>query len=467
MTLIKNTTTGRYDTNANEVMDHIRKPVFVDNAVHHARLSIQKTGKQKITIEKKNTRNVQVMPENEYEIVEGESGIQLTLSTPAGHNSDSVPFFNGERITTANRPLLVYNADATHERLVISTIESNSIGVFANLKNLKGKTLTDIGFSGERVRLGQPLDVGMRTSDLAIKLAESIASGVTSVGLSRPRNTTATNRKNHSTRFIGQDFHNTNLMTALRFLGRHDSRMVLLDRFGNLLYIPITFSESSVNVSSTRRLGAKKETPVDNSSNRVTVQGTPMALNDLVIVTVDDGEGQVDDIRENTLKVIDHTARNTNAARRIARQILRGSALTKGKITSEGHPHITHIRPGMSIKYGGQDKIVTEVVHRPLENMSDISLLNLETGIEGVLQSITEGTTVESSEENPVTFVQIVETNLALFGKLELRIQSSVVHNTVHNTAILIGGVKGTKNRGLIGRNGLPVGTNKGHRRVN
>lgn len=42
MTVIKNTTVGRYSTDAVEVMTHVRKPVFVDNAVHHARITLQK-----------------------------------------------------------------------------------------------------------------------------------------------------------------------------------------------------------------------------------------------------------------------------------------------------------------------------------------------------------------------------------------------------------------------------------------
>ena len=35
MTVLKNTRTGRYSTDADEVMTHVRKPVFVDNAIHH------------------------------------------------------------------------------------------------------------------------------------------------------------------------------------------------------------------------------------------------------------------------------------------------------------------------------------------------------------------------------------------------------------------------------------------------
>ena len=78
MTVIKNTTTGRFNTDVSEVMSHVRKPVFVDNAVHHARVSVQTSSKPKITVEKSNTRTLQVMPQSSYQIVEGESGVQIT-----------------------------------------------------------------------------------------------------------------------------------------------------------------------------------------------------------------------------------------------------------------------------------------------------------------------------------------------------------------------------------------------------
>ena len=39
---------GKFDNSLNEVMTHIRKPVFVDNAVHHALVSSQSKHKQKV-----------------------------------------------------------------------------------------------------------------------------------------------------------------------------------------------------------------------------------------------------------------------------------------------------------------------------------------------------------------------------------------------------------------------------------
>jgi len=459
--------TGRYNTDADEIMSHVRKPVFVDNAIHHARMSLQKSPKAKVIIEKKNTRTLQVMPERNYQIVEGESYVQLTHNNKPGHSSLSAPFFADELISDSNSPMLIYNADDSYQRLLPNKIEDATYGVLVNLRNMKGKSLNGIGFTGRQVKLGQPIDVGLRTTDLAIRLGESINSGATSINISRPKNVTNSLARKHSMRFVGQDFNNMNLITALRFLGRHDSRMVLLDRFGNLLYIPITFSESSYFVDKNLRFGSKQDNPIENISNRVTIQGQPLALNDLVIVTVDDVEGQVEEVREDASPIIDNTARTTNAARRVARQVLKSRSLTKGSISSAGHMNLLSLRPGMTVNYGGEQKVVTEVKHMPMRNMSDLTMLNLDAGIEGVLQGINEGTTVSASDNNPATYVQVVEQNLALFGKVELRIVSVVKERGVFNTAYLIGGVKGTHNRGLIGKNGLPIGANKSKERRN
>ena len=303
--------------------------------------------------------------------------------------------------------------------------------------------------------------MGLRSTDLAIRLGESINSGATSINISRPKSVTTSSARKHSTRFIGQDFNNMNLMTALRFLGRHDNRMLLLDRFGNLLYIPITFSEATYTVDKNFRFGPKQDNPIENISNRVTVQGHPLALNDLVIVTVDDVEGQVEEVREDIAPIVDNTVRTTNAARRVARQMLKSRSLVRGSLSSAGHLNLLTLRPGMTVKYDGVNKVVTEVKHMPMRNMSDLTMMNFESGIEGILQGISEGTTVGANENNPATYVQVVEQNLAMFGKVELRIVSSVTERGVFNTAYLIGGVKGTHNRGLIGGNGLPIGVNK------
>jgi len=144
MTVLENPS-GRYNTDPAEVMTHVRKPVFVDNAIHHGRISVQKANKAKVTVEKKNTRNLQVMPQRDYRILEGESYIQWTHNNTPGHSLLSAPFFADDLISSTNAPMLIYNADSPGQRLLPHNIESSSYGVLVNLRNMKNKTLDGIG----------------------------------------------------------------------------------------------------------------------------------------------------------------------------------------------------------------------------------------------------------------------------------------------------------------------------------
>jgi hypothetical protein len=122
MTVIKNTIVGRFNTDMPAVMDHVRKPVFVDNAVHHAKVDTSTGVQAKVTIENSNASTFQVMPETRYQIVEGESSIQITHKETPGHSSTAVPFLGDNILSSTNKPMLVYNADKPAQRLVTSTL---------------------------------------------------------------------------------------------------------------------------------------------------------------------------------------------------------------------------------------------------------------------------------------------------------------------------------------------------------
>ena len=117
MTLITDTAVGRFSTDVNEVMDHVRKPVFVDNAIHHARVEVAMDGKNKVTIEKNNATTFKVTPERKYKIVEGESSLQVTHNLTPGHNYTGNPFYSDDKISDSNQPDLLFNADAIWLRL--------------------------------------------------------------------------------------------------------------------------------------------------------------------------------------------------------------------------------------------------------------------------------------------------------------------------------------------------------------
>ena len=456
--LIKNSNDGRFESVSN-TMKHIRKPVFVDNAVYYA--EIKKTDNTNANFTTTRAVNTfQVMPDTTYSIVEGESFVRITHKGADGHDSSTlVPFFNNESISNSNKPTLLYNPNFPSQRLLPSTIDGNII----NLTNMKNRTLNEIGFDGKEVRLGQPIDVGFRTTDTAIRIGESISnSSLTSVNISKI-NSKRKKDKKHSMRFVAKDFNGINIMTALRFLGRHDTRMVMLDRFGNMLYVPISFSESNRIVDPNIKTGTGSNDKVDNIPNRITIKGLPIALNDDVTITLNDTSkqsGTNGEVIEGE-PIFDTTIRTSSAARRVGRQILRANSLESGTITSEGQVNITDLRPGMAIDYGGTQHIITEITHYPFEKKSDIVLLTIDTGLEGVLQGINEGITMEGNDTNPTQFIQNIKENISMFGRIQIRTVVRVSERGVSTTAFLIGGVKGNNTRGLIGKSGLPIGINK------
>ena len=102
------------------------------------------------------------------------------------------------------------------------------------------------------------------------------------------------------------------------------------------------------------RFGAKTDNPIENISNRVSLCKANRWLSmTCVIVTVDDVEGQVEEVREDSAPIVDNTARTTNAARRVARQVLKSRSLIRGSISSGGHLNLLNLRPGMTVKYDG------------------------------------------------------------------------------------------------------------------
>ena len=109
MAVIKNTVVGRFSTDMPAVMDHVRKPVFVDNAVHHAKVDTSTGVQAKVTIENSNASTFQVMPETRYQIVEGESTIQIIHKETQGHSSTAVTCVGATVMSSNNKPKVVYN----------------------------------------------------------------------------------------------------------------------------------------------------------------------------------------------------------------------------------------------------------------------------------------------------------------------------------------------------------------------
>ena len=410
-------------------MVSIRKPKFVDNAVYLGEITSAPDDKKAVTIFQRKRVNYAIASEKAYSMIEEEGAVTLLQPQTHGRNYRGNIVYLGSSVSSdaaINKPPLLYSKLNPKNRITLSSVRPNTAsnpheGTKFTLRNMKGESLVDIGFESTKSHLGQPLNVGLRTTDLALRLSRDIADTLTSVNIALPITPTNNeyNRRSHSNQFLAQDFYAINLSSALRYVGRHDGRIIHFDRYGNLMYVPFNFSEGGRFVDHNARSGPVITNPVENISNRVIVEGDPLALNDMAYAEVNDSEKQTDgNVTEEPQVVGDFTVKSNKQAREVGRNILKANAIMKGNKSSAGHPKSWDLRPGTIIEYDSKKYILTEVRHRLQDDVADLVMLSIDTGIEGVLQGILMGAT--GTGKIPDTINQISENNLALFGNFEI-----------------------------------------------
>lgn len=473
MGVVLNKNTGRADAAQTAIMKVMRRPVFIDNAIIHARYeTLTGSNRSKVTNPTKN--DFQLSHDRKYQLVEEEAAVRLVHNQRPGHLYQGAIYFDGSQLTsTATLPTLIYGASglpANHrERLIAERIEDVSIGSRLLLHNMSGKELLDLGFTQGEVRLGQKLDVGLRTTDLAQTLAKKLDNTFTSISFGNPHapNRSYVQRTHHSQQFLSQDFRNVNMLTALRFIGRHDGRVVLFDRFGNLLFVPFNFTPGHRTLNPALRFGPHKADPINSTYNRITVVGEQRALNHAVNVTLDDrsqqrGERDVNDIqiREMPNPIVDVSVTTFTGARRLARQVLRAQSLAAGMETSEGHQSAWDIRAGDVVIYGNQPMVAIRSTHKLATNESDFNFISRGAGLQAYLQSAEAGTIAVGEGGLPEKHTAIVKEDISFFLPFDIISTLFMRERRIRTTGLLLG----DSARATIGRKIEPIGTSKSRR---
>lgn len=453
-------TQGHFDASLDTMATKLRAPVFVDNALHYAKVESSSEG-NKVTIENNNAENYDLATEKAYSIVESESTVYLTHRETDGHSLKSAIYSSkGKNATT---PLL-YGASDESKRLLGKTTTTTNEGLRIELRNMKGRRLTSIGFDDNAVRLGQTIDVGFRTTDLAIRLGESITGSITSVSIGNPLNTVnSSQRRQHSNVFLAANFNGVNLITSLRYLSKHDNAVPVFNRFGSLLHVPMSYFSSLRVLDADNRLGNKDTIPLEDSQNRVSVRGRAVALNEDLIVTMDDRsrqQGRFDnDVIEGITPVFDASITSMQQARRVARKMLKANSAMLGRVITQGHPSAFDLRPGDIVMYDGEKRVIVEANHVMSRGTSDFTFVSIKSGIDGILQGIFEAGITEAAVKNPDTTQQITEENFSFFNTFDITIVPMLTVNRVAANGFLIGR---NGNRGRVGGNHKVLGLNKG-----
>lgn len=449
---------GRFNEDLTNIMTDVRQPTFVDNAVHYAKTEPSSNGKTKVTIEAINADNYDLASERTYTIVESESSLFMTHTESPGHTLKSDVWSSKGKNQVTD---LLYSEDNSVDRIMKSTTTSTTNGLQLDLRNMKGRTLKDIGFRDERVHLAQGIDIGFRTTDLAIRLSQNVPNAISAVTLGSHITTTkgSSNRRKASHIFLASDFYGINLISALRFVSRHDNRITMMNKHGVLNYVPFNYADTSRKIQGNIRFGSKETNPVDNIENRITVQGKRIALNEELILTMDDRSRQQSkynsDIVESTSPIIDESITSTSRAKTVARQILKANASATGALKSKGHPNLWEVRPGDIIEYDGKRLTVLNAQHRLSNTLSNFTFLSTDTGLEGVLQGIAQGSVATSSKRRPDKTNQITDENFSFFDSIEIIVTPTIKIIQLSHAGFLIGG---NSDRGVLGGNNETIG---------
>ncbi len=428
-------------------MTDIRKPEFVDNAIHYSKIAEQSIGNNIVTITNKQSSKYSISTEKTYNMSELQSTILFTHSENSYKNNIWTPKGKNQI------PKIIYGGDNISERLIWDSIESTSKGLRAELKNMKGKSVKEIGFQSKKVHFGSSIDVGFRTTDIITRLTKDIDGDLNSVLLGKPLSiaNSSSNRRKLSNEFVALNFNNVNLLSSLKFISRYDSHLLNFSKEGNLIYSPFNDSGNYYSMSRDLKGGKESKNPISSTTNRVSVTGIPNALNDDVSITLDDREKQQGVSSHDiitTRPIFDATVKSKQAARKMARNILQANSIQQGSISIEGVPDKFYVRPGDVVNYSGTKYVVSETTHRTITRDSDFKFLLVDDGVEGILQNIEKDAMSLSSLSTVDTKTQIQTENFNFFNSLEINITPIISLVNVGHERLLLGEHSGRRGIG-------------------
>ena len=424
MALGKNLSTGRADAAQNTVMKKIRKPRFVDNAVRHAQYTKVKAG---FAANKPTKTDFIPTPERRYKLIEEEDTIRLLHNPTDSMTYEGSLFFDGDKVTTTSTlPALAVGSENHDQALVLSEIKSSNKGNRYGLENLKGRKLHDIGFTDKTIRFAQKIGVGLRTSDLAIKVGNTSNSSINGIKAPTPSGT-----------FLAMDFYGIDSITALRYLSKHDYYSPRSDRFGNLLYVPQTRVEREHYFNENRVSGGTTEINDDAVPNRVVVRGKSRANNDKNVVQVDDFGTQVDTVNEVPGGIYAPTAMTKASARKVGKNMLR---MAKKAIGSKKYTEVlagTAVQPGDLVNYqsrfDSERKIVLGGTYDLVNRKTELNVNSVDGTLEDVLQKFQEvdisNTLDDNFDRNRQFSVEEFSTSFGLKIKISWEIAERVDSN--------------------------------------
>jgi hypothetical protein len=259
------------------VMKSVRKPRFVDNAVRHGEYTRKQAG---FTVEKPTatdfvpTAERQVSPHRRG----GHHSFCFTIPTESVRYEGAL-FYDVDKVTTSTQlPALVVGSEDHRQALVLSQTQDATKGTRYRLENLKGRSLSEIGFTDKTIRFAQKVGVG--------------DAGLPTSPVAWPRSTRVASMACAPSSTVARSWHR--ISTASKpspLCGIFPSMTATVHaETASATYATILSPTSSASSWSLRTgvTGGSMDDDSDSAPNRVVVRGKPRANNHANVVQVDD-----------------------------------------------------------------------------------------------------------------------------------------------------------------------------------
>ena len=417
MALGKNISTGRFNADQNSIMKVVRKPRFVDNAVRHGEYTKTPAG---FTVNRPIQSDFMPTAEKRYRLIEEQDTIRLLHNPTDGMRYEGALFVGDDKISTASPlPALVIGADNNQQALVVSQIKDATKGTRYRLENLKGNSLKELGFTDKTIHFTQKVGVGLRTSDLAVRVVKANISSINGVRARSP-----------SLTFLAQDFNGVEALSALRYLAKHDGYNPKTDRFGNVCYFPQNQIEREHFVGENRVLGGSVDESNENTPNRVIVRGKSIALNNDNVVQVDDFRRQRNGINELPGGIHSPTAVTKSSAKSIGRRMLKMANKATGSRKLKQVMLASNIHPGDMVSYQTRvdnERYIVLGSRTDINNKTtELHVNSVDVTLEDVLQRFQEidvsGNLQANEERNRQFSIEEFSTSMGFKVKVTWRI---------------------------------------------
>tara|TARA_R100000008_G_scaffold86611_2_gene80451 strand:- start:304 stop:1728 length:1425 start_codon:yes stop_codon:yes gene_type:complete len=423
-------------------------PSFVDNAVIHAEYTKTTSGHK---VSPPASDDFSVSHDRSYRLIEGDGDIILTHNNNyngriyqpniKSQNIDTV--LSSSETTVSNSPVLIYSSSNPKNRLAPETTSTEvSKGNRFTLPNMRGRSLSDVDFNDNMVKLGQSINIGFRTTDLAAKVAGQGGGSVTSTQIEKNR---------ESTTFLSYSFTDVDAISALRFISKHDGQSIRADKFGNLHYTHQNKVNRGHYLTNTMITGGIQTDNINHAPNRITVYGKKWANNMDNVVRVDNTGRQTDGMVNEVSGGIHIPTANTEvSAQRIGQRLLATAGRAENTKTVQGIIKGSKISPGDQVKFSDSSKvsenIVLETRHNLTEKTTDVVISSVLTSMEDIIQKFQEDKVNNKFSEGTDKVSQINKIHLTTSTKLNITSSYEAKVRLVSTDGFIIG----SGSRGVI-----------------